>query len=104
MKTKLLAALLCTLPFSIHAEQVEFSEADANQDGALSTEEAQAALPEVVIVDTNNDGMLNLIEVESAIPGLMFPGSDEARESGLIGPTEYLHIVQVLEESGNSES
>ena len=59
-KWMLLAALGCAAPYAL-ADAAKFSEADTNEDGVLSTQEAKVALPDVLIVDNNNDGIIDQI-------------------------------------------
>ena len=62
---KLIAALAITaFSTTAFAQAPAFSAADANADGAVSMEEAKAALPDVeeakiVAADANNDGSLS---------------------------------------------
>jgi hypothetical protein len=100
MKKPIMVLLLSAAAATACAESQEFSEVDANQDGALSTTEAQQALPEIAIVDTNSDGMLNQAEAEAALPELVLSGEAETKEAGLIGEAEYQMIVQVLADTG----
>lgn len=103
MNKLILMTALSTLAVSTaYATTEEFSEADQNEDGVLSTEEAETALPDVLIVDNNNDGMLNQAEAEIAVPGLMFSSDDEDKNESLIGPAEYEQIVQRISEMENS--
>lgn len=99
----------------------DFSEADKDGDGALSTAEAQEALPDLIIVDINNDGILNRSEAENAMPGVRFDESGQASQAGQegqagqdsqtgqagrdapVGEAEYLIIVQTLEEQNRRD-
>lgn len=100
--------------FSSRSETyVDFSEADADDSGTLSIEEAREAWPDLVIVDTNDDGLVNRSEVERAVPGLDLNDSAQARSGGAdqarqqpdqtdedapITEEEYTLIVTQLEE------
>lgn len=80
-------------------ESTDFTTADTDQDGVLSIEEAQSALPNLSISDANGDGLLNKSEVEAAVPGLAFSGDDAEKESSLIGQSEYEMIVETMDAS-----
>lgn len=95
MKKLMLFAVLGAFTPMAFAEAVTFSEADTNEDGALSTSEAKIALPDVLIIDNNNDGMLNPSEAEVAVPGLML-SVDKDKTKALVGPREYESILKAI--------
>lgn len=100
MKKLVILTILAGATATATAAPAEFSKADSNHDGALSTSEAKMALPDVIIVDNNNDGMLNPSEAEAAVPGLMLPTAKAEKTSALIGEKEYNAIVKAVMASG----
>ena len=70
MKKLLLALGLSAFSMAAYAQAVEFVVADANGDGAVTMEEAMAALPTVssdmlAAADTDGDGILSQPEYEA---------------------------------------
>ena len=102
-KLMLIAVLGAVAPFTF-AEAAKFSDADANDDGALSTTEAKMALPDVLIVDNNNDGMLNPSEAEVAVPGLVLASKGQDKRTALIGQPEYDSIVEAIAQLNTGEA
>lgn len=80
----------------------EFSDADTNQDGKLSADEARLALPDVTIEDMNHDGQLSVSEAQHAFPAL--EQLADRNPEAPIGASEYRLMVQAIESamSGNS--
>jgi hypothetical protein len=81
------------------AQAPEFSEVDANDDGALSILEFQAVVPSVAVTDTNGDGMVNQGEIEAALPELAFVDNGYQGGAAPVGESEYDHIIEVLEDA-----
>ena|SRR5690554_2323892 len=101
---KLTSILLALLSYPALAEMHEFSDVDADGDGALSITEATDSLSDLAIIDTNGDGMVNPAEVEAVVPGLMLVTSED-KENGVITEAEYQLIVAAVEANGSeSES
>ncbi|MDA4845222.1 hypothetical protein [Hoeflea poritis] len=70
MKKLLLAMGLSTFSMAASAAMVDFNTADADGNGAVTMEEAAAALPEVspdavAAADSNGDGVLTVAEYEA---------------------------------------
>ena len=82
---------------------MDFSRADTDGNGELSIEEAQAALPDLIIVDINNDGVLNRSEAENALPGLTLEGEGDAGSDQPVGEAEFDQIVSAVEEQNSSQ-
>lgn len=99
---KLTSILLALMSYPALAEMHDFSEIDADADGALSITEASDSLPDLAIVDTNGDGMVNPAEVEAVVPGLMLVTSED-KANGIITEAEYQLIVAAVE-ARDSES
>lgn len=76
----------------------EFQEVDINSDGVLNTAEANAALPALGLTDGNQDGVISKADVKKVLPDIGFEEDDQSA----IGPSEYQHIVQVMEEMLNN--
>jgi Ca2+-binding EF-hand superfamily protein len=64
MMKKLIPLIL--LLFAGAAIAAEFSEVDTDQDGTISSEEAQAAGMDLSTADTNQDGQLSQEEFDAA--------------------------------------
>lgn len=90
------------------ADMHDFTSADKDGNGELSIEEAQEALPDLVIVDINNDGVLNRSEAENAMPGLNFDesGVDAAADAPdpAISEQDYLAIVTQMEQQNQDQA
>lgn len=80
-------------------ETPSFTDADTDQDGVLSIEEASAALPNLAITDENDDGLVNHSELMQAIEGLELPEVEDG-STAPVGMVEYLAAVQAMSEGG----
>jgi Ca2+-binding EF-hand superfamily protein len=69
MSKRILVALSLAALTSASAFAATFEEVDANQDGMISAEEAQAAGIDVTTADANQDGALDQSEFEAAMGG-----------------------------------
>lgn len=70
-----------------------FDDIDADGDGRLSKQEADAALKDIEIPDVNQDGFISKYEVKLVLPDVAFKEQDR----GSVGPMEYRMILQALE-------
>ena len=69
MSKKILVALSLAALVSAPAFAATFDEVDADKDGMISAEEAQAAGIDVTTADTNQDGSLDQGEFDAAMGG-----------------------------------